>query len=78
MDYCDKHGCLDRLLPALRVLRDQRNYLTHKIHALLFGLVEETILEGSGLIDSDVDTYTERALQLKEDLLGLAEVVEGA
>ena len=76
--YCEKHSCLDRLLPALRMLKEQRNYLIHSIHALLFGLVEETILEGSGLVDSDVATYTERAWQLKEDLLGLAEVVEGA
>ena len=76
--YCEKRSCLDRLLPALRMLKEQRNYLIHSIYALLFGLVEETILEGSGLVDSDVATYTERAWQLKENLLGLAEVVEGA
>jgi hypothetical protein len=64
------------MLPALETLRDQRNYLTHNIHALLSGLVEETILEGSGLLDSDIHTYTERAWQLKENLNDLADIID--
>jgi len=65
-----------KMLPALEMLRDQRNYLTHSVHALLSGLIEETILEGSNLIDSDVHTYTERAQQLAEDLNGFAEILQ--
>jgi len=67
---------LSKMLPALEMLRDQRNYLTHNVHALLSGFIEETILERSNLIDSDVHTYTERAWQLAENLSGLAEVLE--
>jgi hypothetical protein len=67
---------LSKMLPALEMLRDQRNYLTHSVHALLSGFIEETILEGSNLIDSDVHTYTERAWQLAENLNGLAEVLQ--
>jgi hypothetical protein len=64
------------MLSALEMLKDQRNYLTHNVHALLSGFIEETILEGSNLIDSDVHTYTERAWQLAENLNGLAEALE--
>jgi hypothetical protein len=64
------------MLPALETLRDQRNYLAHNVHALLSGLIQETILEGSALLDSDVHTYTERAWQLKENLNHLADIVE--
>jgi hypothetical protein len=67
---------LSRMLPALEMLRDQRNYLTHSVHALLSGFTEETILEGSNLIDSDVHTYTERARQLAENLNGLVDILE--
>jgi len=64
-------------LPAFEILTIQRNCLTHNIHALLSGLIEETILEGSNLLDSDVDVFTERAWQLTDNLNGLAEVLEG-
>ena len=67
---------LSKMLPALEMLRDQRNYLTHSVYALLSGFIEETILEGSNLIDSDVHTYTERAWQLVENLNGLAEILQ--
>lgn len=76
ISYCKDHSCLMRMLPALEVVKDQRNYLTHNIHALLFGLIEETILEGSDLIDSDVSTYTERARQLRENLDGLSGIIK--
>jgi hypothetical protein len=76
ISYCKDHSCLMPMLPALEVVKDQRNYLTHNIHALLFGLIEETVLEGSGLIDSDVITYTERAWQLRENLDGLSAIIE--
>ncbi len=49
------------LTNALELMRDQRNYLTHNIYALLTNQIDETILEGRSLLDSDVHTYTERA-----------------
>ncbi len=54
----------------------QRNYLTHNIYALFIGLIEETRLECNNLLDSDVHTYTERAWQLRENLLSLARIVD--
>lgn len=76
--YCKKNTLLKRMVPALETLRDQRNYLTHNIHALLSDLIEETILERADLLDSDVDTYIDRAWELKNNLNGLAEIVEDA
>lgn len=60
----------------LKAILKQRNYLTHNIHSLLSGLIEETILEGSDLLDSDVHTYTEKAWQLKNNIVALSEIVE--
>ena len=71
-----KHVLLERMQPALNVLKSQRNYLAHSIHALLSDWIEETILERADLFDSDVSTYCERAWQLTENLNGLADVVE--
>ena len=70
-----KHEVLSQLVPALEMLNDQRNYLAHNIHALFHGLIEETILERTGLLDSDTHTFMERAWQLAENLNGLAEIV---
>ena len=70
-----KHKLLEKMIPVLETIKDQRNYLTHNIYALLSGLVEETILEGTNLLDSDISTYTERAWELKENLNGLADIV---
>lgn len=70
-----KHVVLSQLVPALGVLNDQRNYLAHNIHALFHGLIEETILGRTGLLDSDTHTFMERAWQLAENLNGLAEIV---
>lgn len=78
IQYCKKHTLLTRMIPALEMLRDQRNYLTHNIHALLSDLIGETILERADLLDSDVDTYTERAWELNNNLNGLARIVENA
>ena len=76
ISFAESKKLLTQMLPPLKMLRDQRNYLTHNVHALFFGLVEETILERDGLLDSDVATFTERAWQLKENLNGLAEIIE--
>ena len=65
----------NNLFRALDTIRIQRNYLMHNIHALLTNSIEETILEGRDLLDSDVHTYIERAWQLKENINHLAEVI---
>lgn len=70
-----KNEILVKMVPALETLNDQRNYLAHNIYALFSGQVEETILPRSGLLDSDIDVFTERAWQLKENLNGLANIV---
>lgn len=63
-------------IAVLRTLCEQRNYLTHNIYALFIELIEETILERSNLLDSDVDLYTEKARQLQEDLIHLANIIK--
>lgn len=74
--FAKKHQLLTKMIPALETLKTQRNYLTHNIHSLLSGLIEETILESNGLLDSDVLLYTDRAWELKENINGLAEIIE--
>ncbi len=63
------------LTAALEETCKQRNYLTHNIYALFIELIDETILERSNLLDSDVHTYMERAWQLKGNLIGLADII---
>lgn len=75
LDLLKKQGLMGKAQPALESLRDQRNYLTHNLHALFSGLIEETVLECSDILDSDVVTFTERAWQLAENLNGLASIV---
>jgi hypothetical protein len=71
-----KHRLLEPdVLSVLDDLCWQRNYLTHNIYALFIGLIEETRLERSNLVDSDVHTYTERAWQVRQDLVAVAEIV---
>lgn len=70
-----KNEILDKMVPALEMLNDQRNYLAHNMYALFSGQVEETILPRTDLLDSDIDVFAERAWQLKENLNGLAEIV---
>jgi hypothetical protein len=72
-----KHDVLDEnIIICLNEVCRQRNYLTHNIYSLFIELIDETGLERSNLIDSDVHTYVERAWQLKENLIGLAGVVK--
>ena len=73
--FAKKHNLLTQMVPALETVRDQRNYLAHNIHALFAGIVEETILSRSDLLDSDIDTFTDRAWQLKENLNGMADII---
>ncbi len=75
IEFAKKHDLLTKMVPVLENLKAQRNYLTHNIHALFSGLTEETILERSGLLDSDVSLFAERAWQLADNLDGLADIV---
>ncbi|MEJ0084994.1 MAG: hypothetical protein WDO72_04900 [Pseudomonadota bacterium] len=72
----ERHGLLSAMRPHLDMLGTQRNYLAHSIHALFSELIEETILERTDLLDSDVDLFTERAWQLAKNLNALANIVE--
>lgn len=65
-------------LESLKMVTIQRNYITHNIYALFTDIKEETILEKYNLLDSDVFTYIERAWQLKENLIALAENLRNA
>ncbi|MEN9666461.1 MAG: hypothetical protein RLZZ326_2824 [Planctomycetota bacterium] len=76
IEFCRTEVLIAKMIPALETLRDQRNYLIHNIHSLLSDMIQETILEREGLVDSDVHTYTERAWLLKDNLNGLAEILE--
>ena len=71
-----EHALLEKMRPSLEVLKSQRNYLAHIIHALLSDLIEETILEKSNLLDLGVSISCERAWRLTENLNGLADIVE--
>ena len=66
--FARKHELLAKMVPALEIIKDQRNYLTHNIYSLFSGLVEETILPKYELLDSDVDVFTVHACQLKENI----------
>lgn len=72
-----KNSAFDKnLIYALELMRDQRNYLTHNIYALLTNQVDETILKGRNLLDSDVHTYTEEAWILKKSLIDIVELIK--
>lgn len=75
--FAKKHTLLEKMIPALEMLNDQRNHLAHNIYALFSGLVEETLLPRSELLDSDIDVFTECAWQLKENINSLADIVAG-
>ena len=74
--YAKEHDLLTDLIQALEIIKEQRNYQMHNIYNLLMGMIKQTILEGENLIDSDVHTYIERALQLKENINALSDIVE--
>lgn len=73
--FTKKYGLLGKMVPVLEMIKNQRNYLAHNIYALFSGMVEETILPRTELLDSDVDTFTERAWQLKENINDLANII---
>ena len=67
---------LEKMVPVLREIKYQRNYLSHNLHALFIGLIDETVLHRTDLLDSDIDVFTGRAVQLDENLSGLADIME--
>ncbi len=73
----EKHNLLsENGLTVLRELKFQRNYLTHSLFDLFSGRIPETVLPRTDLIAMDVDMFTDKALQLEENLLGLAHIAE--
>ncbi|MFD2586406.1 hypothetical protein ACFSQJ_05670 [Croceitalea marina] len=60
---------------ALKSLKTQRNYLTHKLYQLFSYSINETIVERNNLLDSDVLIFTEWAWQLQENLKHLADII---
>lgn len=64
------------LIISLKQISKQRNYLTHNIYALFTNLIDETILERENLLDTDVHFYLDRVWQLKENLNGLADIIQ--
>jgi hypothetical protein len=76
IQYCRQNQQLTIIIPVLEGLKNQRNYVTHNIHALLSDMIGETILERANLLDSDVVTYTERAWGLENNLNALADIIE--
>lgn len=71
-----KKKLLDRNLAiALEQICMEKNYLTHNIYALFIELIDETVLERSNLLDTDVLTYVDRAWQLKTNLIDLANLM---
>jgi hypothetical protein len=73
--FAEKHELLTDMVPALKTINSQRNYLAHNIYGLFSGLLSETLLPKNGLLNSDIDVFTLKAIELKNDLLGLADIV---
>jgi hypothetical protein len=77
IDMAEKNNLLDKsMIIALRDTATKRNYITHNIYALFTDQIDETIMEKSNLLDSDVHLYMERAWQLKENLNSLADLIK--
>jgi hypothetical protein len=70
------NSLLDKnIIHALEQISIQRNYLIHNIYALFSDQLDETIIEKHNLLDTDVITYLDRAWQLKENLIGLSDII---
>lgn len=64
------------MLEALKLVMNQRNYLTHNIYALFSGQIDETILPKNDLLDSDIETYIEKVIELKVSIHSLVDVIK--
>jgi hypothetical protein len=62
-------------LIALNMIKELRNEFTHRVYSLFMGLVPEERLPTADLLDTDVLTYIDYALQLKENLEGMTEII---
>jgi len=63
------------LIIELERIKKQRNYLMHNIYSLLIDILDETFFEKKDLLDSDVHAYIEKALQLKDNLIDLTNII---
>ena len=61
---------------VLRVLKTQRNYLTHSLFDLFSARVDETLLPRKDLIPEDVELFIENARDLGQELSRLSEIIE--
>lgn len=76
IDLTEKNDLIDdNMRISLKIISNQRNYITHNIYGLFIDLKDETIFEKENLLDTDVLLYIDRAWQLTENLDGLADIV---
>lgn len=61
---------------VLRLLKTQRNYLTHSLFDLFSARVNETLLPRTDLVPEDVELFAEKAREMEQDLSRLSEIVE--
>lgn len=72
-----KHEILDNnLYTVAKECNRQRNYLVHSIHALFIDLIKDEYKFKDNLIDSDVQKFTEIALDLQINLISLAIMID--
>ncbi len=71
----ENNNLLVKIIPVLKDINGQRNYFSHNLHALFTGLIDETILTISDLLDADINLFTDRAIQLEENLAHLANII---
>lgn len=73
--FAEKDDNLANLTPALKTLNQQRNYLAHNIYALFSSHLKESLLPKNGLLDSDIDIFSDKARTLSSEIAYLAKVV---
>ena len=66
----------DNEFEIFKLLKNQRNYMTHNIYALFNYSTEESILARENLLESDVLYYTETAWEIKENLNNLVDIIK--
>lgn len=72
-----KHDSLKNVVPALNMLKNQRNCLIHEIHSYFSGLIENTLIDDENIIDSDVSLFIERAIIIKDNVEGIIKIING-
>ena len=61
---------------VLRILKVQRNYVTHSLFDLYSGRIAETLLPPSDLVSMDVVFLPDRVRELEANLVDLARIAE--